>query len=125
MLQFTGIVGIRMHIGDFLQFQCPFQCRRIVQLPADEVGIPLVRKHFRQFFDSSFQDQDFFENLRQALHVSSQGNIFRDGKPALVREFHDQTDQQHDLGGVGLRAGHGDFRTGSRIQRDVGGSGDG
>ena len=51
--------------------------------------------------------------------------VIRDGKAGLFRQLHDQADQQHNLGRISLRAGHGNFRTGSCIQRDICRSGNG
>ena len=126
VLQLAGCVGFRMNIADLLEFQRPLHAHGIIQIPSDEEDGIVVEIPGSKVLHILRTLQHLLHILRQALHLPEDLVILAlFHRPQQVAKIQGDEIHQGQLGGIGFRRCHGDFRAGPGVKHIVGFSCDG
>ena len=69
MLHLAGRVAFGMNIGDFLEFECPFEGDRILVATAEEEKILCAHIGARRLLDRLVEFEDFLHFARQGQQI--------------------------------------------------------
>ena len=124
--RFSGGVGFTMQIRDFLELQRALHAERIVQIPADEEHVLLLRQPFGGRADILRMGEHLLHLSRQGLQPPYHSAVCLIIHGAQhIAEIQPQQVQHRHLGAVRFRGGHGDLRSGPGVEHVVALPGDG
>ena len=126
VLELAGGVGLGVDIADLLELQGALQAHGVVQVPADEEDGVVIEVSGGKIGDVLGVIQELLHQVRQGLDLGDDGVVLLGiHGPQLFRQVQAHQVHQHQLGGVGLGGGHGDFGAGPGVEHVVGVPGDG
>ena len=125
MLQFGGVVALRMDVADFLQLECPFERNREEITAPDKEGIFMVGILLRHGFDRLVFPQHLFHQVGKPFDPAGQFLAFVPGQSAGARNLQRHHQHHGHLAGEGLGGGHPDFGAGMQIDAAAGFAGNG
>ena len=113
MLELARGVPFGVDVGDFLEFERPFECKRITGAAAEIEHVPAFREVARQTLNLWLEGEGLRHQSRHLDQGMHQRLLLVLGQnPARPAGGHRKTGQDRELTGERLGRGNADFRAG-------------